>query len=103
MRIVHNDMEGFLVDLEDQVEEGPVVRWMVTRLPSEDVDGVDDVYFIASFLIDGMICEVAINTGIADKYVQPGIDESKKLLEPLAALCTARNLTLRQGRYTEDA
>ena len=69
MRIVHNDMEGFLVDLEDQVDEGPVVRWMITRLPSEDTDGVDDVYLIASFLIDGMICEVAINTGIADKHV----------------------------------
>jgi hypothetical protein len=103
MRIVHNDMEGFLVDLEDQVDEGPVVRWMITRLPSEDTDGVDDVYLIASFLIDGMICEVAINTGIADKHVHPGIDESKRALEPLVGLCAAHSLTLRQGRYTEDA
>ena len=64
--------------------------------------GAGTVFFVATMYIDGMICELAIETGMSDAHVSPGKDNAKIHVKELSQWCTEKNVPLKRGRFEDD-
>ena len=104
MKIAHNTLDGFVEEIADQLQLGepPVVRWCIMSETSEDRASAGFVYAVATFMIDGILCEMVIETGLEDAHVSPGRDAAKLVVVELAKWCEQNEVKLRQGRYEVD-
>lgn len=103
MKIILNELEAFVEEVKDSVDEGatPCVRYLI------DVDDAYDagrlVLFLASYVAeDQLICELELPCGkdINERYKQ-GTEEAESTRDNLEAALKELGLKLKKGRYEE--
>jgi hypothetical protein len=103
MRIVFNDIDDFVSEIEAVSDEDkPVVRYLVD-VSAENNDG-HEVYLFCTFITDdGLICELALFCGrdmqLPNKSYDMGTIAAKSEVEKLKEKCTEFGISVRPGRY----